>query len=68
MYVPVQKRVEQLVLEGKNVFFTGNAGTGEGSHAAVLADLAKPRPDPVPISDARSRGGVHSFVQARRSF
>ena len=26
-----QRRVEQLVLEGKNVFFTGNAGTGTWS-------------------------------------
>ena len=27
-----QRRVEQLVLEGKNVFFTGNAGTGKLLH------------------------------------
>ncbi len=26
---PTQRRVEQLVMEGKNVFFTGNAGTGK---------------------------------------
>ncbi len=32
-----QRRVEQLVLEGKNVFFTGNAGTGKGLHAAMPA-------------------------------
>jgi len=61
-----QKRVEQLVLEGKNVFFTGNAGTGKGLHVAMTPHRGSARQAVTLNCSERSTGNEPSICVRRQ--